>query len=197
MLTRILTVALFLGIMGLLIAQRFSLPASLETKVVQVYEESNFHTGELLERGQRIVTPGSGYLAMTIGNATTIYLAANTEILLERLYEDEIIIHLTKGRILVNAQSRVPLTIKTNFTKHVLFQDVATFVNYDFLETIHVIPLSGSVQVSVDSTSEQLLTPVPLSIHETEPVSFEKLEVNLAAGDAADFYKWTGILTQE
>ena len=70
-------------------------------------------------------------------------------------------------------------------------------MNYDFLETIHVIPLSGSVQVSVDSTGEQLLTPVPLSIHETEPVTFGKLEVNLAAGDAADFYEWVGVLAQE
>lgn len=197
MLTRILTIVLFLAIMGLLVAQRFSLPPSLDTRVIQVYEESNFHTGEFLERGQRIVTPRSGYLAIVIGDATTIYLAANTELVLERLYEDEISIHLAKGRILVNAQADVPLTIKTDYTEHVLFQDVASFVNYDFLETVHVIPLSGSVQVSIDSTGEQLLTPVPLSIHETEPVTFEKLEVNLAAGDVADFYQWAGVLTQE
>lgn len=197
MLTRILTAVLFLTIMGLLIAQRFSFPPSLEILVIQIYEESNFHTGEVLRRGERVVTPESGYLAMMIGNATTIYMAANTQLVLERVYEDEMTIHLSKGRILVDAQADVPLTITTNYTEHLLYQDVATFVNYDFLETVHVIPLSGSVQVSVDSTGEQLLTPIPLSIHETDPVTFEKLEVNLAAGDAADFYKWTGILTKE
>lgn len=196
MLTRILTAILFLGIMGLLIAQRFLLPPSLQTRVTQVYEQSNFHTGELLDRGERVVTPGRGYLIFQIGNATTVYMAASTELVLERLYEDEMRIHLVKGRILVNAQAQTPLTIETNYTRHVLHQDLTTFVNYDFLETIHVIPLTGAVQVSIDSTNEQLLTPVPLSIHETDPVTFEKLEVNLAAGDAEDFYRWAGFLAQ-
>ncbi len=182
--------------MGLLIAQRFSLPPSMSTQITAVYEESNYHTGETLKRGQSIVTPGSGYLALAIGENIQIFMAANTEIVLERLYEDEMTVHLTKGRILVDAQGDVPLTIKTNFTEHLLVQDVASFVNYDFLETVHVIPIKGSVQVNMPS-GENLLTPVPLSIHETEPVAFEKLEVNLAAGDAAEFYEWTGVLAKE
>ncbi|MBI4256583.1 hypothetical protein HY626_00835 [Candidatus Uhrbacteria bacterium] len=195
MLPRVLTVVLFIAIMGLLVAQRFSLPPSLPTQITAVYEESNYHTGETLKRGQSVVTPGSGYLAISIGENIQIFMAANTELTLERLYENEMTVHLTKGRILVDAQGDVPIKVETNFTQHLVLEDIVSFINYDFLETVHVVPISGSVQVSIDS-GENLLTPVPLSIHETDPVTFEKLEVNLAAGDAAKFYEWTGTLPQ-
>lgn len=175
--------------MGLLVAQRFSLPPSLDTLITAIYEESNYHTGETLKRGQSVVTPSNGYLAFRIGEDIEIFMAANTEVVLERIYEDELVVHLSKGRLLVQSQGEVPLKVKTNFTQSLVLQDVTSFVNYDFLETVHIIPISGSVQVATDS-GENLLTPIPLSIHETEPVTFEKLEVNLAAGDAA-FYEWT------
>lgn len=205
MLTRILTVILFLSIMGLLIAQRFSLPPELPVRIAAGSgEEAGYGFGEGLRRGSVIET-GDGYLKVTIGveseqidqAQTILWLAPNTRIELQRLYEDELTIRFTRGRLLVDNHADVPLRLETNHTSSLVHGDIATFVNYDFLETVHVIPLSGSVQVSVDSTAEQLLTPVPLSIHETDPVTFEKLEVNLAAGDSADFYQWTGILSTE
>ncbi|MEK7620529.1 MAG: hypothetical protein AAB413_04825 [Patescibacteria group bacterium] len=205
MLTKILTVFLFLGIIGLLIVQRFSLPPELPVRIAAGSgEDSGYGFGEGLRRGS-IVETADGFLKVTIGvefenldqAKTILWLAPNTRIQLDRLYEDELTIRFTRGRLLIDNHAQVPLRLETNFTSHLVYDDIATFVNYDFLETIHVIPLSGSVQVSVDSTGEQLLTPVPLSIHETEPVTFEKLEVNLAAGDAADFYEWVGVLAQE
>lgn len=205
MLARILTATLFLAIMGLLIVQRFSLPPELPVRIAAGSgENTGYGLGERLRRGSVIETD-NGYLKITIGveseqidqAQTILWLAPNTRIELDRLYENELTIRFTRGRMVVSNQADTPLKIKTNYTIQLVYQDLATFVNYDFLETIHVIPLSGSVQVSVDSTGEQLLTPVPLSIRETEPVTFEKLEVNLAAGDAANFYQWTGVLTQE
>lgn len=197
MLTRILTVVLFLTIMGLLVVQRFlSMPPEVPVVVVDIFGESNLSIGEELQRG-KIINSDTGYIKFTIANMMSLWLAPNTQVELQRLFEDELVVRFTKGRILVDHEGDVPLRIETNNTSHLVLGDIVTFVNYDFLETIHVIPLSGSVQVSVDSTGEQLLTPVPLSIHETEPVTFEKLEVNLAAGDVADFYRWAGILSAE
>lgn len=205
MLTRILTVVLFLTIMSLLIAQRFSLPPELPVRIAAGSgEDAGYGFGEGLRRGSAIQT-GHGYLKVTIGveseqldqAQTILWLAPNTRIELQRLYEDELTIRFTKGRLVVDNHANLPLRLETNFTSHLVLDDIATFVNYDFLETVHVIPISGSIQVSVDSTGEQLLTPVPLSIHETDPVTFEKLEVNLAAGDAEEFYKWTGVLDQD
>lgn len=195
--TRILTVVLLLAIMSLLTAQRFlSIPPEVAVMVVDTLGESDLSVGEELRRGQ-IIDSGSGYIKLSIDNVMFLWLAPNTRIELHRLFEDELVVRFTKGRIVVDHQGDVPLNIETNGTSCLVIGDITTFVNYDYLETIHVIPLSGSVQVSIDSTGEQLLTPIPLSIHETDSVTFEKLEVNLAAGDSAEFYTWAGILSTE
>lgn len=197
MLIRILTVVLFLTIMGLLVAQRFlSIPTEVQVMIVDTNGDTVHTVGDVFSRGQTIDS-GSGYIKFTIANSMSLWLAPNTQIELHRLYEDELTIRFTKGRLVVDNHAEVPLRLETNFTSHLVLDDVASFVNYDFLETIHVIPVSGSVQVNVDSTDEQLLTPVPISIHETDPVTFEKLDVNLEAGDAADFYRWTEVLKQD
>ncbi|KKW31410.1 MAG: hypothetical protein UY76_C0058G0003 [Candidatus Uhrbacteria bacterium GW2011_GWA2_52_8d] len=203
MYVRILTGILFLAIMGLLIAQRFSLPSELPVRIAAGSgEDAGYGFGEELRRGS-VVETGNGFLKLTIGvegekndqAETILWLAPNTRIELHRLYQDELTIRFTKGRLVVSNQAEVPLKIETNHTTHLVHGDVASFVNYDFLETVHVIPIKGSVQVNMPS-GENLLTPVPLSIHETEPVTFEKLEVNLSAGDSEEFYLWTGILTE-
>lgn len=196
MLSRILTAVLFLTIMGFLVAQRFlSTPPEVLVLVVDVKGASELAVGDELLRGE-IIETGSGYLKLSIDNVTSLWLASDTRIELHRLFQDELVIRFTKGRIVVDHNNETPLKIETNHTTHLVHGDLATFVNYDFLETIHVIPLTGSVQVNIKSTGENLLTPIPLSIHETEPVSFERLEVNLVAGDSADFYRWAGVLKE-
>ncbi|MBI5793714.1 FecR domain-containing protein [Candidatus Uhrbacteria bacterium] len=191
---RVLTVVVFLGVMGLLALQRFSGTPELTVVVAAVSEESNFHTGEELRRGEVVSTP-SGFLELLIGNDTHVYLAAQTQIELHRIFEDEIIVKLKKGRIVVSTESETPVRIITNQTESLIHKSAASFVNYDFLQTVHVIPLSGSVQLTLGD--EYLLTPVPISITETDPVSYATLEVNLEAGDSKTFYEWTGVLSTD
>ncbi|MCR4314617.1 MAG: hypothetical protein NUV84_05230, partial [Candidatus Uhrbacteria bacterium] len=109
MLTRILTGVLFLTIMGLLIAQRFSLPPELPVRIAAGNgEEAGYGFGEELRRGSVIET-GDGYLKVTIGvelenldqAQTILWLAPNTRIELQRLYEDEVTIRFTRGRLLI------------------------------------------------------------------------------------------------
>lgn len=193
MLQKILTAVLFVAILGFLVAQRFfSIETPLPTRVTAVHGESLYHIDELLERGQSITTSDE-YLSFSIGSDTQIYLAPRTRIELSRTYESELELRFTKGRIVVVADSHTPVTIKTNHTHHRVYQDSASFINYDFLETIHIIPLTGYIQTTIDSTGESLLTPEALSIHETDPVTVETIQVNLLAGDATDFYQWTEI----
>jgi hypothetical protein len=203
MFARILTVILFFTIMGLLVVQRFSLPPQLAVRIVAGSgEDAGYGFGEGLRRGSVIETK-NGYLKVTIGveredldQANTIlWLAPNTRIELTRLFEDELVIRFARGRLLIDNHTNVPLRLETNFTSQVIDNDLVTIINYDFLETIHIIPLRGSVQVSLEPTGKQLETPGPFSIHETPPVTFEPIEVNLWAGDAAGFYEWTEILS--
>ena len=184
---RILTVILFLSIMSLLVLQRFSGPPEWVVTVVAINEESNYLTGEELQRGEVVTTP-NGFLELTIWQNTHVYLAAQTELELHRIFEDEVILKLKKGRIVVSTESEIPVLIKTNATESLIHKSSASFVNYDFLQTVHVIPLTDSVQIKIGD--EYLLTPAPLSIHEKDPVTYETLEVNFAAGDAKRFYEW-------
>ncbi|MBI4438082.1 FecR domain-containing protein [Candidatus Uhrbacteria bacterium] len=191
---RLLTIALFLLVMSLLVLERFSGPPTFPVTVVRVDQESNYHTGESLTRGE-IVTTAEGYLEITIGEDTRIFLSKNTQIELQRLFEDEVVIKLTKGRIVVDTQADTPVRIRTNRTQHLVHKSSASFVNYDFLQTVHVFPLTDTVQTTIGD--ENLITPLPLAIYETEPLRYEAITMNLAASDAKDFYVWAGVLTDE
>lgn len=193
MLTRILTVTLFLTIMGLLVAQRFYLPPELLVIIQLVEGESLHRPGDRLDRGEVIHTADE-YLHVSMGDRTSIWLAQDTTVELHRLYEDQQTVILTRGRIVVEQHGDIPMTVDTNDTSNKVLNDIVSFVNYDFLETIHVIPLSGAVQVYIESTGESLLTPIPLSIHETDPISYDTLEVNLSSDDVRNFYQWVGVL---
>lgn len=191
---RILTAVLFLAIMSLLVMQRFFGSPEWTVAVAAVNEESNYHTGEELQRGEIVTTP-NGFLELTIGEDTHVYLAAQTELELHRIFEDEVVLKLKKGRMVITTESELPVLIKTNTTESLVHKSSASFVNYDFLQTVHVIPLTDSVQIKIGD--EYLLTPAPLSIHETDPVTYQRLEVNLEAGDAKAFYEWAGHVTRE
>ncbi|HAU66115.1 MAG: hypothetical protein UT30_C0002G0027 [Candidatus Uhrbacteria bacterium GW2011_GWF2_39_13] len=200
---KIITAVLFLLIMGLLFTQRFSLPKELSVRITAgAGEDAGYGFGEKLRRGSLIETQ-NGFLKITIEEKlhdvdqaqTNIWLSKNTTIELECLYQNELVIRLIKGRILTQTQAETPLVIKTNHTKQFLYKGTASFVNYDFLETIHVIPLKdSSVQTKIPETNESFTESVPYSIHETIPVSHKFLEINLLAGDSANFYQWTNTL---
>ena len=202
--TKILPIILFSLVVGLLIVQRFSLPKELPVRITAGSgEDAGYGFGERLQRGSIIETQ-NGFLKIAIGeelsNAdqaqTNIWLSKNTSIELVRLYKDELVIRLIKGRILTQTQTETALVIKTNHTQHSIYKGTASFVNYDFLETIHVIPLKGSfVQTDLLETNESFTQSTPYSIHETIPVSHQPIEVNLLAGDSTDFYQWTNTLT--
>ena len=134
MLTKILTVFLFLGIIGLLIVQRFSLPPELPVRIAAGSgEDSGYGFGEGLRRGS-IVETADGFLKVTIGvefenldqAKTILWLAPNTRIQLDRLYEDELTIRFTRGRLLIDNHAQVPLRLETNFTSHLVYDDIAT-----------------------------------------------------------------------
>lgn len=203
MLNKVLTVTIILAILGLLTLQRFSIPRELPVRIGGATNENPYGFGNDLRRGSNIKTT-DGFLEITIGEAneprkalTHIWLSKNTTIILDRLYENGIVIRLTRGRIVASTRSEFALAIKTNGTDHLIHKGSASFVNYDFLETVHAIPIDGSIQTTIKNSNENLVTPVPLSIHETNPVAYSTLEVNLAAGDSKEFYEWAEVLTNE
>lgn len=196
MLTRVLTIVIFLGIMGILVLQRFSVPASFDVSVNQINGQSAYEVSQNLQRGE-IVKTDEEYLSLSIGPDTRVHLFTNTQLELHRIFQDEVVLRLKKGRIVLETNSEIPIRVETNKTQELVHKGSASFVNFDFLQTIHVIPIDGSVQVTIKDANEYLLTPVPLAIHETDPATYETLQADLRTSDAADFYAWTGVLTRE
>jgi len=196
---RLLTAVFLIAVFGLLTVQRFTLPHEMPVRIAGGSgEDAGYGFGLDLQRGSVIDTK-DGFLELTIGFESEdldtaqnrVWMSRNTRVELVRLFEDELILKLHRGRILVLNKSEIPLMIKTNFTSSILMQGLMSMVNYDFLETVHVMPIEGSVVVQIKDSDEAKLTPTALSIHETDPVSIDPIEINLQAGSDADFYEWT------
>lgn len=196
MMNKTLIAVLFLSIMGLLALQRFSGPESFEVRVDEINGQSFYTVDQNLQRGE-IVKTDEEYLSLAIGSDTRVYLFTNTQLELHRVFQDEVVLRLKKGRMVLETNAETPIRVETNKTQELVHKGTASFVNFDFLQTIHVIPIKGSVQVTIKHANEYLLTPVPLAIHETDPVKYETLQADLRASDASDFYLWTGVLTRE
>lgn len=191
MLTRLITVILFVSIVSLLIWQRFDTPPTEPVSITAISGSSDFEIEDRLKRGQFIET-NDEFLQIGIGESM-IALAANTRIELEDLAEGSPVVRLHKGRIFAQSDE-MPLWITTDLSENVVQRGSATFVNYDFQESVHVIPIEGSVQTSIESINEYLLLPVSVAIQEGYNPGYEAIDVNLEAGESADFYNWLGII---
>ncbi len=185
MLNKTLTAILLLTIASLLVGFRFDSHPTVTAVHLQ--------TGDKLSRGEVVSTDGE-FASITLGE-NTLYLAYSTTISLERIFEDDLIVTLKRGRMVVDAHGPTPLVIETNFTESLLHESKATFINYDFLETVHVAPIDSSVQITINDTGEFLVTPSAIAIVETPPITYQAIEVNLATAGVIDFYTWAGALT--
>ncbi len=201
MLHRVLTGVILVTVLGLLTLQRFLTPPELSVSIAGADGKNLYGFGENFRRGSTIKT-ADGFLEIAIGNAqepreipTRVWLSKNTTITLDRLYENNLIIRLTRGRIVAQTHAKFPLRIKTNKTELLLHDGTASFVNFDFLQTLQVIPIDGIVQTTIVGKNESMVSPIPLSIHEVDQVEYATLQVNLAQSEAKEFYAWTGVLT--
>lgn len=195
MTSRILTAIIFLLVTGVLIYQRFDLPDQLAVSVANVQGQSLYDVGDTIPRGT-LLTTQEDYLSVTIGPDRVLKLAPRTTVELKSLSPENVILDMTRGRMLFISEATFPTLIDTNHTQHRMESGSVTMVNFDFLESVHVIPLNGELESLLLLADETLTTADPISIHETEPVFWEYIAPDLSAGDAGDFYRWAGILTE-
>ncbi|MDG1950755.1 MAG: hypothetical protein P8J32_08150 [bacterium] len=196
MTSKILTGTIFFLVMGALMYQRFDAPAQLIVTVASIEGESIYTAQDEVPRGSFLTTENE-FLSVTIGPDRVLKLAPRTTIELKSLSPDNVVLDMTRGRIVfVSETSESPTTIETNHTTHQLNEGSLTMVNFDFLETVHIIPFSGALYSQLLLVDEHLDIADPISIQETEPVRWEYIVSDLTEGDAADFYRWTGVLTQ-
>lgn len=82
------------------------------------------------------------------------------------------------------------LLVRTNFTRSRLGKGRASFVNYDFKETIGIVPIVGPVNITTTKNKQTLTTSTPVGIHETDPVTVDEIGFNREAGSVKLFYDW-------
>jgi hypothetical protein len=193
MLNKVLTALLLISIYGLLVLFRFDTPPTLDVLVRDIEGQSTYTAGYEPSRGE-IVATSQEWLSITFGDVQ-VFLDSNTSIKLEGLAEDGPTIRLLRGRLQATAD-RTPIWITTNTSENTVFSGTATFINYDFLETVHVVPVDGSVQTHIKATGDYMLLPVPIAITEGYEPSYETIEVNLEAESSAGFYEWVEGLTK-
>ncbi len=148
-----------------------------------------YNVGDQLRRGQTVSTGDREYVAFQIASAR-IGLAEKTSVELKRLLENERIVIFPRGRIVLDNPASTPLFIHTRKTENTLTQGKATLINFDFLRTLHIIPLERSIQTRLVGTNEFLVLPRPIAVDESGAGSYKAIEFDPAQNTASDFYTW-------
>lgn len=185
----IASLVFFCLVAGLLVWRRFDVPPQLPVTVVAA-EHSNYKPGDRFKRGHIFETSEQEWLVLTIGDDIQLALDEKTRLELHRLFDEERVLNLTRGRILLNNSSKTPIFIDTNQTENAVTKGVATFINYDFQQMVTIAPIIGSIQTTIKQSGEYLSVRSALNIHETIEPSFEPTTVLLTEGMAAPFYAW-------
>lgn len=150
--------------------------------------------GDRILRGERVFTDGDSYAQLTISDFShivTVGMDGRTSMTLDALAADETQLYLHAGRIETFMDGTVArLTVRTNFTRTTVGKGRTSFVNYDFKETVGIIPIVGFATVTTTKNDETLTISSPVEIHETEPVTVTTVEYNPTASAARAFYTW-------
>ncbi len=175
-------------IVALLIGQRLDLVFAGGNGFNRMLDISVAGMKSSVRRGETITTKSNERQIAQIGNTTFIGMDERTEIVLDNLFDGHLEIHLTKGRIMIETVQ--PLTVTTNATKNTITNGTATIINYDFLQTIDVIPLTADVSLKTKKTQSYSELHTAVRISEIDPYTITSTTFSLSEGVAADFYKW-------
>ena len=138
---------------------------------VSVFATSDQNIDHQLNRGEIVQTGDDEYLILNIGGLAHIGLAERTDIELDRLFDDELEITITRGRIVVELlDPDTTIRINTNETETQLLEGRISLINFDFLETINISPWDTASGTVTTNVSKYPLYE-PLSIHETSAVT--------------------------
>jgi ferric-dicitrate binding protein FerR (iron transport regulator) len=190
MLQKITTSLFFIAVAGLLVWQRFDVPEPLPVEIVRVQGSTVHEEGKRFRRGEFIKTEKGEFLELQIGSSIRLLMDEQTTIELKRLFEDDRKIGFTRGRLLIESNDKRPTTIDTHATRSEIKNGSATFVNYDFQNLVSVIPLGGSVALTIKNQNKTQTITAPTNILE-----FPEIKISLTTFDptkepSVKFYTW-------
>lgn len=144
--------------------------------------------GTQIPRGTIIRVKEGGRVKIEFQKDANIFLDERTDIRLDSYLGSSLHLHLLQGRMtteIVDAK----LLLKTARTVTSLDEGSTSFVNYNFKETVGIMPIEGVIEIS--TTEEIFKTNTSWEIHETPPVTMTPIDfAPTSGGAAAEFYKW-------
>ncbi|OGL95202.1 hypothetical protein A2348_02675 [Candidatus Uhrbacteria bacterium RIFOXYB12_FULL_58_10] len=153
-------------------------------------------SGTYYDRGETVSTAEQDRTYLRVGTPGDIAMLAelwldhDTEIILDQTNSKRVTVRIIRGRVFAVAHdAQHPFTITTNAVQSTIFGGSLSVVNYDFRETVSVIPINTTALVLVKN-AEVFETEKPVDIHETSPVSILDTTFDPSSGAAADFYAW-------
>ncbi len=186
MLQKIAILVIFLTVSGLLIWQRFDIPDHLPVQIV-ARDGSGLQLDEPIRRGQVIETGKDQRVALRVADALLV-LDENTRLDLTDLAAENIVLQLRTGRIVAKNDSSSPIVINTQKTENLLSDGTATFVNFNFLNKLHIAPVEGTIQTQLAGMEEIMLLPIAIEVLESEPPTFTP--ISFSRDGASEFYYW-------
>ncbi len=185
--------------------QQTLIVASVEgTVIVQRNGETRaLSVGDTLRRGEIIRTASDSRAALTcqcsLCDIATfpscqqnafLALDERSEIELEWLRPERMDVRLTSGRLFARHPGGIDnLVVTTNRTSSTIFDGAVSVVNFDFLETVSVMPFETAAAILVKQ-NEGTITNQPVNIHETDPVGITDAAFDPLAPSVAAFYQW-------
>jgi hypothetical protein len=147
-----------------------------------------------VQRGEMVRTGPGQRVMIQLSFADVVSLDENTDLIVETNTTDAIVLKLIRGRVYLDTHTAAdssgePVTIKTNFTRSTIRYGALSVVNYDFLETVSVIPLETTADIIVRNNNP-FTSDKAVNIHETNPVSVVETIFDPTAGTIAGFYDW-------
>lgn len=211
--TKYLTVLFALLVATLLVGQRFgfvwaggdgyvsTLSVFLQdaTGVVTVERNGVVRTiavgdNDRIYRGETVMTAPGSFAQITISDFShivTVGMDERTTLTVDTLAVAKPELFLHGGRIETFMDGTVDgLNVRTNFTRSKLGKGRASFVNYDFKETVGIVPIVGTVTTTATKTDDTRTTATAIGIHETDPVAFDEIGFNRDAESVRPFYDW-------
>ena len=145
----------------------------------------------ILKRGETIRTKAGQRAKLQFNFAHQIWLDENTDLTVVENTSDRVIVHLGRGRLYADTHGEKDwakqLVVKTNAVTATITSGALFVVNFDFLESVSVVPVETSVQIVV-KTVQPITTATPMFIHETKPISISQSAFD--ANAAPDFMQF-------
>lgn len=178
---------------GYMVAERVAVEHVMgEPSVDRAGRIRSVGVGDVVQRGETIITGAESFVHVQIGDDTELFIAQNTRVTLDDLTTGAVEIYLRAGRIHVRTSGSpsAPL-VRTGWTFTQTSRGETAFVYYDFQDTVVIAPeQSQSTAIVLRATNEGLITNSPVSIHEVAPVKIDDVTFSPSGGDAAIFWEW-------